>query len=197
MGTCGSYADNLLVSLHLHLQWNWAVVWKFIQSVLSMVSVVYFRMCDLLTCVEGLLCSSHHQPPWWKSWIVTLSPLTGIRQYLKMALEVLGSAGHGLILAQRWWHSLQKIYMGVECYVGKTQHILILFIFLSWWHRRGGSDNDSSMDPDITLWIHGVPMCLSLLAFYGWWLVCQAGREAWHCSWTPHAVVHTGKFGVW
>ena len=58
MGTCGPCADNLLVSLPLHIQWQWAVVWEYIQSVLAVVSEVYSRLCDLLACVEGLLCSS-------------------------------------------------------------------------------------------------------------------------------------------
>ena len=35
--------------------------------------------------------------------------------------------------------------------------------------------------------------CLSQSAFHGWWLVRQVGLEAWRCSLTLHAVVHTRK----
>ena len=51
---------------------------------------------------------------------------------LKMALEGLGAAGHNLILAPRLWHSLQKIYRGVEFFAVKTKHSLSLFLILSW-----------------------------------------------------------------
>ena len=40
MGTCGSCAENLMVSLPLHLEWHWVVVWEYIQAVLDVVSVV-------------------------------------------------------------------------------------------------------------------------------------------------------------
>ena len=105
-----------------------------------------------------------------------------------------GFSRHSLIHAPRWWHFLRTICRGVDYYEGKTQHNPSLILLLFWWQRRYGIHNGSSRDIDTNPLLHGMPTCLSPLAFCRWLLVYQAGLEAWRRSWICHAVVHTLKF---